>query len=52
MGLTGLTMIDCDELKHFDTFLRIFWLQQKTADNHQRFFLLSYPKYQKIDNVA
>lgn len=48
----GLTRGDGYNLKHFDTFLHIFWLQQKTADNHQRFFLLSYPKYQKIDNVA
>lgn len=35
MGLIG---VDSHNLKHFETFLRIFWLQQKTADNHQRFF--------------
>lgn len=33
-----LTAVDGYNLKHFDTFLHIFWLQQKTADNHQRFF--------------
>ena len=29
MGLTGLTVIDCDELKHFDTFLIIFFGHNK-----------------------